>query len=325
MSSLLTLWDYHTGTAITLVGSAMLRTSLHAPLEKGTRKFVWKSKNLKSSLMKSAWQTHGVIMPFSNWATSQAKNVRGDPLHILICKGLYGHVLGSILHYACYIEGPGKRAIKKPADRLAILFSQIQIEYSKQECKNRLTNLRMSMFTDPQKPWAKYSQLDCKGGEARHLLPAFIPVIQRLFEDTMEECEQHMILVATSLEKLVKVWDDAGTFLTSPQYQKGLKLAGDFLTSYAWLNQWSLEKDRMSFHIVPKHHSFIHLVWNSKFLNPRIQWCFKAKDFVGQVSRLTHSVSMGVSSTRLSLKVAPKYRILVRLFLTRSMQQEIGD
>ena len=128
MSSLLTLWDYHTGTAITLVGSAMLRTSLHAPLEKGTRKFVWKSKNLKSSLMKSAWQTHGVIMPFSNWATSQAKNVRGDPLHILICKGLYGHVLGSILHYACYIEGPGKRAIKKPADRLAILFSQIQIQ-----------------------------------------------------------------------------------------------------------------------------------------------------------------------------------------------------
>ena len=160
---------------------------------------------------------------------------------------------------------------------------------------------------------------------SRDLLPAFTPVIQRLFEDTMEECEQHMILVATSLEKLVKVWDDAGTFLTSPQYQKGLKLAGDFLTSYAWLNQWSLEKDRMSFHIVPKHHSFIHLVWNSKFLNPRIQWCFKAEDFVGQVSRLTHSVSMGVSSTRLSLKVAPKYRILVHLFLTRSMQQEIGD
>ena len=254
-----------------------------------------------------------------------SKHVRGDPLHILFCKGLYGHVIGSILHYVCYIEGPGQRATKKPADRLAILFSEIQIEYSKQECKNRLTNLRMSMFTDTQKPWAKYPQLDCKGGEARHLLPAFIPVIQRLFQDTMEECEQHMVLVATSLEKLVKLWDEADTFLTSSQYQKGLKLAGDFLRSYAWLNQWSLEKDRMSFHIVPKHHSFIHLVWNSKFLNPRTQWCFKAEDFVGQVARLTHSVSMGVSSTRLSLKVAPKYRILVHLFLTRSMQEESGD
>jgi len=98
---------------------------------------------------------------------------------------------------------------------LAILFREIQIEYSKQECKSRLTNLRMSMFTDTQKPWAKYSQLDCKGGEAGHLLPAFIPVIQRLFEDTMEECEQQMILVATHLEKLVKLWGEADTFLTS--------------------------------------------------------------------------------------------------------------
>ena len=174
------------------------------------------------------------------------------------------------------------------------------------------------MFADTQKPWAKYSQLDCKGGEARHLLPAFIPVIQRLFEDTMEECEQQMILVATHLEKLVKLWGEADTFLTSSQYQKALKLAGDFLRSYAWLNQWSLEKDRMSFHIDPQHHSFIHLVWNSKSLSPQMQWCFKAKYFVGQVARLNHSVSMAVSSTRLSLKVEHKYRILVHLFLPRS-------
>ena len=56
-----------------------------------------------------------------------------------------------------------------------------------------------------------------------------------------------MVLVATSLEKLVKLWDEADTFLTSSQYQKGLKLAGDFLRSYAWLNQWSLEKDKDEF------------------------------------------------------------------------------
>ena len=154
---------------------------------------------------------------------------------------------------------------------------------------------------------------------------AFIPVIQKLFEDTMEESGKNMILVATNLEKLVKLWDEAHTFLTTSLYQKGLKLAGNFLRSYAWMNQWSLEKDRMSSHIVPTHHSFIRLVWNSKCLSPRIRWCFKADDFVGQVSRLTHSVSMGASSTRLSLKVAPKYRILVHLFLTRSMQEEIGD
>ena len=44
-------------TAIGLAGSVMPRTSLHVPLEKGTRKCVWKSKSLKSSPMKNAWQT----------------------------------------------------------------------------------------------------------------------------------------------------------------------------------------------------------------------------------------------------------------------------
>ena len=249
------------------------------------------------------------------------KHVRGDPLHILFCKGIYGHVLGSILHYCCFLEGPGKRSKKKPCERLAVLFNQVQLEYTKQDCRNRLTNLKLAMITDPAKPWVKHSHLDCKGGEARHLLPALVPVIQRLFEDTQEECEQHMLVVATSLEKLVKGWDEADTFLTPAEYQRSLKLASAFLTSYAWLYQWSLEKDRKSFHVVPKFHSFIHLIWNSKFLNPRCQWCFMGEDFVGQVSKLTHSISMGVSSTRLSQKLAPKYRVLVHLFLTRSMKE----
>ena len=55
------------------------------------------------------------------------------------------------------------------------------------------TDLRMSMFTDPQKPWAKYSQLDCKGGEARHLLPAFIPGLS-ISSQTFWNTRDHAIL-----------------------------------------------------------------------------------------------------------------------------------
>jgi len=242
--------------------------------------------------------------PFSSHAIFalpgvSCKNVRGDPLHILFCKGLYSHLLGSILHYLCYHEGPGQRQAKKPWERLSILFTQIQVEYTKQECKNRLTNLRLSMFTDAQKPWKKHASLDIKAAEARHLLPAMIPVLQKIFAGTEEQCEQHMLTAATSLEKLVQLWDTAGIIPTPAEYQQSLDLADDFLKRYEWLNKWSLEKDRMSFHIVPKHHSFIHLVWNSKHLNPKYHWCFKAEDFVGQVARLTSSVSMGVSATRL--------------------------
>jgi hypothetical protein len=224
----------------------------------------------------------------------------------------------------CYHEGPGQRQAKKPWERLSILFTQIQVEYTKQECKNRLTNLRLSMLTDAQKPWKKHASLDIKAAEARHLLPAMIPVLQKIFAGTEEQCEQHMLTAATSLEKLVQLWDTAGIIPTPAEYQQSLDLTDDFLKRYEWLNKWSLEKDRMSFHIVPKHHSFIHLVWNSKHLNPKYHWCLKAEDFVGQVARLTSSVSMGVSATRLSLKVAPKYKILLHPCLTRNIQEECG-
>lgn len=248
-------------------------------------------------------------------------HVRGDPLHILFCKGLYGHLIGSILHYCCWKEGPGQRPTKKPTERLAVIFNQIQIEYSKQDCKNRLTNLKISMFSDAGKPWANWANLGIKAGESKHLLPALLPVLRKLFEKSNEPCEEHMLLAATSLEKLVDLWDQSGTFLTQREYEKSLHLGGTFLNSYSYLNNWSLEKDRKSFHIVPKHHSFLHLLWGAKHLNPRIAWCFAGEDFVGQISKLGHSVSMGVSATRLSLKIAPKYRILIHLHLTRSMKE----
>ena len=249
--------------------------------------------------------------------------VRGDPLHILFCKGLYGHLMGGILHYLCYFEGPGVRAAKKPADRLAVLFSQVQVHYTQQQCKNRLTNLRLSMICDAAKPWSKHPVLDCKGGESRHLLPALNPVLRAAFAGTTERCEVEMLNAATSLEKLVQLWDEMGVCPTPAQYEQTMSLGGSFLKSYAWLNAWSLEKGRMSFHVVAKHHSFLHLLWNSKHLNPKLQWCFQGEDYVGQVSRLAHSVSMGVSSTKLSSKVVGKYRILAHLFLTRSMQEMV--
>ena len=68
-------------------------------------------------------------------------------MHILFCKGLYSHVIGGILHYACWYEGPGKVASKKPAARLAVIFQEIEGEYKRQEIEHRLTNL--PLHSDP--------------------------------------------------------------------------------------------------------------------------------------------------------------------------------
>ena len=56
---------------------------------------------------------------------------------------------------------------------------------------------------------------------------------------------------------------------------------------------------------------------NSRFLNPRAHWCFSNEDFVGKLPLLTCSISPGVGASRLSMKVAPKYKVLLHLVLTR--------
>ena len=111
------------------------------------------------------WSDH----PLFQLPHVSAKNVRGDPMHTLFCKGLYSHVIGGILHYACWWEGPGKATAVKPWERLGQIF-QAQEEYRLQELEYRLTNLRLSMFTSSSKPWLGKASLDCKAGEAKHLL-----------------------------------------------------------------------------------------------------------------------------------------------------------
>ena len=261
-----------------------------------------------------AWESH----PLFHLPGLTQKMVRGDALHILFTKGIYGHLIGSILHYACWYEGPGKVASKPAWERLACIFDQVQVMYQMQETTCRLTNLKLSMFTDTKKPWKSWANLDCKGGEAKHLLPVLAPVLEKIFGVTMTPAEQKMIACVTSLGKLVQLWDESGTFPTEESFALALSLGKGFLDDYQWLNQWSKDCGRKSFHIVHKHHSFMHLLYNSRYMNPKAHWCFKAEDYVGHISRLTHSISMGVRSTKLSQKLCPKYRVLLHLLLTRA-------
>ena len=66
-----------------------------------------------------------------------------------------------------------------------------------------------------------------------------------------------------------------------------------------------------------KHHTFLHLIENAQFLNPKYTWCFKSEDYVGKVSHIAHSVSMEIRSTKLSQTIVAKYSLMVNLCFTR--------
>ena len=150
------------------------------------------------------------------------------------------------------------------------------------------------------------------------VLQAFAPVLAELVSLEKEhEADNHMAA-------LIHVFDEGDVFLTHYEWLRAMEQGNSFSTLYSHLSDWALEKGRNLFNIVMKHHTFQHLLENAKSLDPKTHWTFSSEDFVGKMSILTASVSLGVSSTRLSLKAASKYRILLHFLLTREGMQEAG-
>ena len=129
-------------------------------------------------------------------------------------------------------------------------------------------------------------------------------------EKLMLDCMAH-------LQEVVDILDEADFVLTAKEWQKCFTFAKRFVDGYSKLNQWSENEGKMLFHKVYKFHQFQHMMENAKWLNPRCHWCFSNEDFVGKISLLTYSIASGVKAVRLSYKVAPKYRVLLHMLLTR--------
>ena len=251
--------------------------------------------------------------PFFDIIGVTSKMVAQDALHILFCKGVLSYFMGSVLHRWCF-PNRGRR-IKQPEDILGTIFDQVQREYVNLQTRSRITNLKLSMFTSPDKPWANQPFLKLKAAETKHLLKPLARIAA--LRPPNDEVDARIAEAFRNIDTVVDILDVADTFLT-PQQHQDLKTATVlFLGNYQWLHDWSAREDGSYFNITIKFHMFHHLVLNAKHLNPRAYWCFKGEDYVGRVSHLAASVSFGVRVTRLWLKIADKYRHWFHLRLTR--------
>lgn len=163
------------------------------------------------------------------------KMIRHDGLHVLFCRGVCSHLCGSILHVLCYLEGRGRQKVR-PSDRLALIVTQIQDQYQKLKSTTRLSNLRLSMVTDPQKPHADYPVLHCKGAECKRVMPALLPAIKAVL-DASNEVHQHMVYALESMVSLVALFDNAGMFLDKRTFGKAQGLAKEFFSRHSWLHE----------------------------------------------------------------------------------------
>ena len=147
----------------------------HKTLENG--KQGWKEITHEEAL-KKAPSGHrlfsGVIPGLST------KMARGDCLHIIFTKGVLGHLLGSILHHFMWYDGVGVTQAVPQKQGWGTIFQAMQQEYVTQAIPTRITNLRMTMITNPKEPHKTWANLDLKASETKWFLMAFAPILKEL-------------------------------------------------------------------------------------------------------------------------------------------------
>lgn len=240
--------------------------------------------------------------------------VRGDALHILYSRGIASHLAGSLLAYVCYFDWPHRQQVP-PNTRLQALFSRIKELYPVGVTK--MTNLRLCMVVDTQRPHKSYPCLESKASECKRLLPCLEIVMKEVLDEEENPIHSTMLGCLSCLNSLIQHFDSVDLFLSRAEYAKGQDLAKRFYSLYSDLHDWAEDVGRKMLNITHKFHTSIHLFENTKYMNFRIHHNFRSEHFVGQISQLGHSCSFGVKSTRLSVKLMDKYRILLHLQLTR--------
>ena len=96
-----------------------------------------------------------------------SRMIRGDMLHILFCKGVCSHRVGSILKFFIYFDGRGKQSVP-PSDRLGMIFKEVQSAYREHAASTRLTNLKLSMVMDAKKTTCSLAKIRLQGSFVLH-------------------------------------------------------------------------------------------------------------------------------------------------------------
>ena len=236
-----------------------------------------------------------------------------DGLHVLFCKGVLSYLMGGCLHTMLW---PTRgRQIVSPQKRLDIIFNRAQELYKELKSPTRLTNLKIEMFSNADKPWNEVPFLKIKGAECKH----FLPVLARISREisTGSEHDIHRTQALQLINEFCELLDRKGMFLTATESAQAIQFIEDFFEQILWLHSWAQTEERLAYHYTIKFHMLHHLALACRYLNPRFYWCFKAEDNVGKLAIMSHSVSMGVKSTNLSIKLCDKYRDFLHFRFTR--------
>jgi len=242
-------------------------------------------------------------------------NVQHDPLHVFYHNGILGHFFGSFIHELIWVEGPGHQKLA-PQHRLSVLWQRVQELHKERKTSTRVTSLQLSMIANTKAPHAGFPYLRLSASETKHLVPIIAQVAAEVHQPSCPR-SHHKLQAAIAIQQFCDLLDSSGPVPTAAEARAAVASMGEFLSNYQALHDWAIENNRMLYHVVPKFHMAWHMAYEFEYLNPRFAWTFKCEDYVGQISKLGHDCTFGMSRMNVSRPICGKIRHCTHLRLDR--------
>ena len=208
---------------------------------------------------------------------------------------LYGSVLDYLVSYV--LEGSRE-------DNLATIWSSIKTFYRANGTKTQFQNMKLTMFQNP----GKFPRLKGRGAEIRHLGPALLHVF---CEHMVADNRQHrQIKLALELNvRIESIFDDFALEYALPPHASASLLEACYGVTclVTLLGRHFHEQGVFLFNFTIKSHYLLHIGLISKYMSPRLGWCYKGEDFMQVMKRIIAASCRGTSPAQITTKVMRKY------------------
>ena len=215
-------------------------------------------------------------------------------------------VCGCALHEYTYLD---RRTTRSQAEaNLAELWEDIQTYQNAMETPDRLSQLHISAFIDPDKPWDGVRVLKSSAAQTRNLLPAILYVLEK--RDSGSDLDALRLMMVRNLVGANNILKSAGFFLTAAQAKTFQDCVENFCLYYSKLSVDMARHGKQLYNYRFKHHAMLHIAMEAKFENPRVSWCYGYEDQVGKICRGAHSCCFGTAKARVMSAYFRGYRVL---------------
>lgn len=277
---------------------------------KGKGPYSWLDFSLKAPWRTVQWTAHG----WRQWperSKSPLFDIDGFTPHLIAldwlhCKYLghdqftYGSILSLLTHYILK---------KSPTENTAQVWKDIREYYNAHKTPSRFRTMKVSMFQrkDPQ-----YPKLRGKGAEIKWLAGPMLSVWEKYQNNNLQihkQIHSYLQLNFELEETLNRYKEDMALPPDVAAYFENTCTAMLLVLS-AVAEHFLAEK---LFSLTQKAHFCQHISMMSRFVSPRLTWCFTGEDMQKRMSHLCKACVQGQQPSQSVLKLITRYRLGLHL------------